>query len=214
MNLKRITTYSLLAHINNSGALITGLLEIFVPLIKHTLSEMNRQGLFGGESIMDIKEKVDETFCLDIPISVLRNVLIKIADEINTKDNVKLAIHKDNSFAIKNYVFTDFDELVNEKQKDINDLEVLFKEFLKINGVQKHDSTSIFEFIELNKVSLSRYLSDKSVPTKQKDFSIEAKFIEFFRPIPNVYNLYPSRSGLGIHGSTIHCPEIQSQQGS
>ena len=56
MDKNRLITYSLLAHINNSGILVKGLMDIFVPLTKRALSKMNKEGIFSGKNISEIQK--------------------------------------------------------------------------------------------------------------------------------------------------------------
>lgn len=53
MNKERAITYSLLAHIRNTGTLAKGPIDIFTPLIKRVLSKMNSDGVFKGKSLLE-----------------------------------------------------------------------------------------------------------------------------------------------------------------
>lgn len=59
MNKERATTYSLLAHIRNTGTLAKGPIDIFIPLVKRALSYMNSKGIHKGKSILEIKNVTD-----------------------------------------------------------------------------------------------------------------------------------------------------------
>lgn len=186
-NMDRVITYSLLAHIHNTGTLVDGLIDIFVPLVKRAISMMNREGIQQDKSIITIKDYVDKLYELDIPIPVLKNVLTKVANQINTSDKIRFQLFHDSSFSIKDYVFEEFEETIEEQKKGIAQVERAFEEFCKINGVPKAGYKSIFDFIEKNKRSLSRYLI-KNSKTAQQDFSTEAQFVEFFKAIPKIYD--------------------------
>jgi hypothetical protein len=77
--MSKIITYSLLAHIHNTGTLVEGLLDIFIPVVKRAISIMNRDGIHQGKSISEIKSYVDKLYELDIPLPVLKNILTKVA---------------------------------------------------------------------------------------------------------------------------------------
>ena len=79
----RALTYSLLAHIRSKGQLVSGPIEIFVPLVKRALSKLNESGKFSGESIIEIKNECNDLYSIDFPIPVLRTILFSIAKEIN-----------------------------------------------------------------------------------------------------------------------------------
>lgn len=189
MDYKKIVTYSFLAHINNTGILVNDLLDVFKPLIKRSLSIMNINDSVKGESIIEIQEKVNELYKLDVPLTVLRKILFRISSEINSSDKVFFQVHKDNSFQIKNYVFTDFDEDIEKKENEITELEEVFKQYCIINELREKEYSSIYDFIEKNKVTLTTLLAHKSQKNISTDFTNEAKFIEYIKTYPSYYEL-------------------------
>jgi hypothetical protein len=189
MKNKRIVTYSLLAHINNTGTLSKGLLEIFIPLAKRALSILNNEGTYSGKSIAEIQSKINELYSIDIPTPVLKLILHKISEEVNDESNNKFTLYSDGAFAIKDYVFTEFDSLIKKKEAEVSEIEDLFKQFCEISEIPRHDYGSIFTFLEKNKLLISKYLNSTSSNGNGngKDYSLEAQFIEFFKKIPPVY---------------------------
>lgn len=187
MNKDRAITYSLLSHIRNKGTLIKGPLDIFKPLVKRTISSLSNKGVYRGKSTMEIKKEFDINYNIDIPIPVLNNILKQIAKEINKEDKKVFIVHNDNSFSIDQYIFLDYEETIIEKEKAINDIEKLFNKFCESSDFNVEDSSSIFKFIEKNKYSLSKYLSNNQ-KVEEKDYTAEAQFVNFFRKIPTVYN--------------------------
>lgn len=184
----RALTYSLLAHIRSKGKLVSGPIGIFVPLIKRTLSKLNENNVFSGKSITEIKNLSDSLYSIDFPIPVLRTILFSIAKEINTDNEKHFELFQDDSFQIKNYAFTEFEETIRIQNLEIENLEKIFQEFCQSWKEEKPNSSSILEFIEKNKLSLSKYLAHK--PNEQvKDFTIEAQFVDFFKQIPAVYDI-------------------------
>ena len=188
MKNKKIVTYSLLAHINNTGTLSKGLIEIFVPLAKRALSILNKEGVFNGKSISEIQLKINDLYNIDIPTPVLKFVLHKISEEINEGTDKKFELYQDGAFAIKNYVFTEFDAIIEKKEKEIQEIEDLFKQFCEVSELPKSDYTSIFSFLEKNKIHISKYISGNKFSSNGKDYSIEAQFVDFFKKIPPVYD--------------------------
>ena len=184
----RALTYSLLAHIRNKGQLSSGPLQIFLPLIKRTLSKMNEKATFSGKSIMEIKVEADEMYGIDFPIPVMRSILTLIAKEINTVAEKNFFLFQDDSFQIKNYAFVEFEETVRIHKVELAQLDKLFVEFCDTCSASKPDDISLLVFIEKNKLALSKYLSHKLVPNGH-DFTIEAQFVEFFKKVPPVYEI-------------------------
>lgn len=188
MKHKRIVTYSLLAHINNTGTLSKGLIEIFVPLAKRAISILNKEGIFSGKNISEIQLKINDLYSIDIPTPVLKFVLQKICEEVNEATDKRFELYQDGAFAIKNYVFTEFDAIIEKKEKEIEEIEKLFKQFCEVSEIPKDDYTSIFSFLEKNKILISKYISENQASSNGKDYSIEAQFVDFFKKIPPVYD--------------------------
>lgn len=186
---KKAITYSLLAHIRNSGNLSKGPLDIFVPIAKKALHFMNsNKSHYKGESIMEIHDIIFENYGIDIPIPVLKIILSVIANEINETDEIIFVLNKDNSFWLKDYVFSDYDEKINEYQSEVNTLQLLFGEFCSANGLDSTENNCIIKFIEKNRYSISKYFANSKTQNGH-DYIIEAKFIENFRNNPAVFNL-------------------------
>ncbi|WNH11975.1 hypothetical protein [Thalassobellus suaedae] len=186
MNKERATTYSFLAHIRNTGTLAKGPIDIFIPLVKRALSYMNSKGIHKGKSILEIKAVTDELYGLDFPVPALKKVLDAICIEVNDKEITRFILHKDLSFSINEYTFDEFDDVLKEQERDIEEVEQLFKQFCKNSDLDIKNSESIFKFIEKNKFNLSKYISHNQ-NVNGEDYTAEAQFIDFFKRIPTVY---------------------------
>lgn len=191
MNRNKAIAYSLLAHVRNTATLIQGPLDIFVPLIKRALSQMNTNNHFSGKSISEINEYAKKLYSIDFPIPVLRSILEIIVREVDKSRTGAFTLHQDNSFSIANYTFTEFDETVRKRQQEISRLEELFQDFCGKTKCQVKDSTSIFTFLEKNKLNLSKHLSHTE-SLNGKEYLVEAQFVDYFRHIPPVYELLKS----------------------
>jgi hypothetical protein len=186
MNKERATTYSLLAHIRNTGTLAKGPIDIFIPLVKKALSYMNSKGILKGKSILEIKNVTDELYGLDFPIPPLKKVLYAICKEVNDEESTRFVLHQDLSFSLNEYTFLEFDDILKEQEKDIEEIEELFEQFCKNSELEIKNSESIFKFIEKNKFNLSKYISH-SQHQNGEDYTAEAQFINFFKRIPQLY---------------------------
>lgn len=181
-------TYSLLAHIRNSGTLMKGPVDVFVPLIKRTLHQLNNKDVFKGESILEIQSEANCMYSIDFPIPVLKIILMQISSEVNTNNEKNFVIHQDGSFILKAFYFEDFEEQIQESKRDSENLEKIFVDFCKINNIELNNKTSIFDFIDKNKMSISKYLSNHTAPNGH-DFTIEAQFVDYFKKIPKVFDI-------------------------
>lgn len=186
-NKERAITYSLLAHIRNTGTLAKGPIDIFIPLVKRALSKMNIEGVFKGKSILEIKSKTDSLYSLDFPIPVLEKILKEICKEVNTEESTHFVLYKDGAFSINQYTFTDFEEIIVNQENEIDELEELFKKFCETSELEIENGSTIFNFIEKNKFTLSKYISNNQ-HINDEDFTAEAQFINFFRKIPTIYD--------------------------
>lgn len=187
MNENKAITYSLLAHIRNSGTLMKGPVDVFVPLIKRTLNQINSKGILKGESILEIQNEANLMYSIDFPIPVLKIILNQIANEVNIGDEQNFIINKDSSFILKAFYFEDFEEKIQESKRDAENLEKIFIDFCKLKNIEVSNKTSIFDFIDKNKISISKYLSNNQDPNGI-DYTIEAQFVEFFKKIPKVFD--------------------------
>ena len=126
---KRAITYGILAHINNTKRLTNGQLDLFVPIVKKTLSRMTDFEELKGENISEVGNTVFVQFGIDIPIPVLRNILKLIAKELNNKDEKLFELNNDDSFWIKKFVFSDFDEAIQTSENNVKRIQELFERF-------------------------------------------------------------------------------------
>lgn len=186
MNKERAITYSLLAHIRNTGTLAKGPIDIFIPLIKRALSKMNSLGIFQGKSILEIKKTADELYFIDFPVPVLKKILNEICKEVNTSEKVHFVLYNDGAFSINEFTFSDFEEIIENQAKDVDELEDLFKQFCETSELKIDNNESIFKFIEKNKFNLSKYISNTQ-HTNGVDYTAEAQFVSFFKKIPQIY---------------------------
>nr|WP_295934636.1 hypothetical protein [uncultured Dyadobacter sp.] len=187
LEVNKVITYSLLAHINNTGTLKEGLIDVFVPIVKRSLSSMSREGVVQGKNISEIQHRINLEYGLDMPIPVLKNILINIQHEPQNKNEQVLTLYIDGAFRLNEYFFYDYEETIDLKQHEIETVEKYFIEFCKIHDVEISSSKSVFHFIEKNKYSISRYLSANGVSVGVEDTLVEAQFINYFRAIPQVY---------------------------
>lgn len=188
MNENKAITYSLLAHVRNTGTLMKGPIDAFVPLIKRTLYKLNSKGILKGKSIQEIHLESQNLYSIDFPIPVLKIILTQIANEVNTEENTNFQIYNDGSFILKDFYFEEFEEKIIESKREIESIEKLFVEFAHLQNYEIKGKTSIFDFIDKNKISISKYLSNNN-PQNNIDFTIEAQFVDYFKKIPDVFDI-------------------------
>jgi hypothetical protein len=181
-------TYSLLAHIRNSGTLLKGPVDPFVPLIKRSLYKLNSRGILSGKSIKEIHDISIELYNIDFPLPVLKTILQQIAGEVNINGEQNFQLFQDGAFALKNFYFEDFEEQIQTSKREVEIIEKLYVDFLKINKIEQKEKTTIFDFIDKNKASISKYLANHTL-VNGHDYTIEAQFVDFFKKIPDVFDI-------------------------
>ena len=117
---KRAIAYSLLAHIRTSGSFAGGPLDIFAPIVKNILQEVFADGTSSkGESLQELGDAIFERYNLVIPIPVLRNILVKIKDEVNAASGKEdIRIFNDGGFWIEKYIFEDYKDEVRKSKEE------------------------------------------------------------------------------------------------
>ena len=183
MNQNKIITYSVLAYINNKDGNSINVLDIFVPLFKRLLHKFCKEGITKGENISEIKYRADREYGLDFPIPTVKIILKRIADEINTQEKKDFCIYQNGGFEINKYIFEDYEDIITQKENDIDKLQELFNEFKSEFTNRDTSENSIFDFIEKNKINLSIYLSSSNEIENRNDknYTIEAQFIDYFK---------------------------------
>lgn len=190
METHKVITYSLLAQIRNSGNFVNSSIEIFVPIVKYALYKLITESrVYKGASMTEIATWISKYFGLDFPFVVLEKILLKIGQEINTAEDVKLQIFKDGSFWVKNYSFEEFNDLYETNRKQVELVQTMFERFCDINGITQTAENTIFDFININKLKISNYLANQGCNVSGNNFSTEAQFVEYFRNIPDCYEV-------------------------
>lgn len=187
---KRAITYSLLAHIKNSGTFAGGPLDLFIPIVQNALHNLFENGTSKkGENISELCVGIEEHFGIDIPIPVMRNILKKAALEVNQKNGREdIRIFNDDSFIIDSYVFEDYHEDLQRSKNDVALVQKMFREFCKIYKIDTgDDENAIFKFIEQNKADISFYLTH-SERCQDKGNTIAAQFVDAFKNSPEVFD--------------------------
>lgn len=93
MEENKVIAYSFLAHLNNDMK-GNGFNDIFIPLVKRTLSIMSNNQKNMGQ-ITDIKEEFNNLYKLDIPYPMLKELLKTISIEIKKNNEGSMELYKD-----------------------------------------------------------------------------------------------------------------------
>lgn len=185
---RRAITYSVLAHISSSAKLAKGQLDVFVPIVKKCLHHISDGKIdIKGANISEIADRIVTDWQIEIPVPVLRTILTLISKEFEHEEDSKpFVLNNDDSFWIKRFIFADFDAEIKESEHNVKELQNAYLKFCKIQNIQSEDGTGVIRFIEQHKEILAHYLRNSDCPDKT-DYSLPAKFIEYFKPIKPLY---------------------------
>lgn len=192
---KRAVAYSFLAHAHNSGIFAGGPLDIFIPIVKHALSELYPDGNVKGANISELAKDLYERFNLDFPTPVLRLIMTKIAKVENSKSGMEdIVLFNDGAFIIKQFSFESYKEHIQKSKQEVLNVVNLFKKFCSIYDISGNTSEGdLLQFIEQNKTDVSYYLSH-DIKDSDKQTVLAAQFVDYFKQVPTVYetlrNLY------------------------
>lgn len=185
---RRAITYSVLAHISSSAKLAKGQLDVFVPIVKKCLHHISDgKAEIKGANISEIADRIVTDWQIEIPVPVLRTILTQISKEFDCDEDSKpFVLNNDDSFWIKRFIFADFDAEIKESEHNVKELQNAYLKFCKIQNIQSKDGKGVIRFIEQHKDTLAHYLRNSDCPDKT-DYSLPAKFIEYFKPIKPLY---------------------------
>ena len=186
---KKIVAFSLLAHINDNNIGIKSFNDIFIPIVKSALCRMNLSGVKSGKSIMEIKEHVDSVFSLDIPIPLLKTLLLSISNEVSENPNEQFILHSDGSFLMNKFLFADFEEELDKKEEEINEVERVYESYLSTLNLDVKKEPSIFDYIDLNRTNLSRYFAYKDDTYIEKEYIHQANFINSIKSNRKIHEI-------------------------
>jgi hypothetical protein len=191
MNINKIVTYSLLAHINDSHQGIKDLGEIYIPLVKRVLALLEIEGVKSG-LIDQIKQKFNNEYGLNIPTPLLKKIMVRIASEVNDLGNSNFIVYKnDGAFIISNFSFKDFDFFMKDQQYEVEKMEKQYKNFLRQNNLDVSIEPSIFEYLDNNRNCLSAFFDNSSydVCIEYDKYINQVRFINSIRLDRDSYNI-------------------------
>lgn len=183
MEENKVIAYSFLAHLNNDMK-GNGFNDIFIPLVKRTLSIMSNNQKNMGQ-ITDIKEEFKNLYKLDIPYPMLKELLKTISIEIKKNNEGSMELYKDFSYVIKEYTFDNYEETILYKKSKIEKLQEKFKCYIQENAIisQYEGELDLFKFIDRNRTKLSKVLSENNlnIDSISDNADIEMNFIKYLK---------------------------------
>ena len=196
---KRAITYGFLAQAKSTKVFQNSILDLFVPLVKKGMSKYcTLTNGTGGEDIDEVGKLITDEYAISIPHSVLRVLMERIEKEVGDEDMFRL--HQDDSFILRSFLFSDFEEELQQVKEDVEMIQGMYEQFCNTFDYDLRIIPSVTEFIDENRLALSSYITneDKKIA---KNFTPAAQFVDFCRQIPYVYRLLCNQ----YLGSVITC---------
>jgi predicted nucleic acid-binding protein len=193
MSENRIVTYGLLAYINETNHVgIKDFNDIFMPLVKRVLSELDAKGINKGTQ-EDLKKAIDVKYGLDMPYNIMRMIVKKIANECNTETHTHFqAFENDGSFIMHNYIFADYEEETLRQENEIELIQKGFERYLESQNIKLEITPSIFKFIDKNRKSLSKFFAHQKDSVNGSGLNeeelVQAEFLNSIKNSPNIFN--------------------------
>lgn len=192
LNQNRAFTYGFLAYVHETNENFKDFSDIFVPLIKRVLSELYANGTTKG-ILNDLKIAVDNKYGLDMPYPMVKKITQKIAKEYNDSSAVNFqAFETDGSFIMRNYIFSDYEEEISAREQEIDLIQAGFETFLQSKDIKLEKTPSIYNYIERNKHSLSKFFAHKNENINDEEIEeielLQADFLRSVKEITNMFN--------------------------
>lgn len=187
---KRAVAYSFLAHAHNTGTFAKGPLDVFIPIVQHALSELYPEGSAKGANISELVYAINDRFNLEFPFPVLKLIMGKIANDVNSKSGVEdIVLYNDGAFDIKKFSFESYKEQIQQSKQEVSGVVKMFQKFCSIYDIAGGTSEGdLLRFIEQNRAEVSFYLSHE-IKVSDKQSIIAAQFVDYFKQVPGVYDI-------------------------
>lgn len=198
---KILTAYSFLAALTENNKDIYG--TVFVPLCKRALSIYAKSAREGSAD--DIKRILSEEYGLDVPLSIVRSLINRIAYNQTRKEKADFnlrVMEKGNSFAFDNYNCDRIESVYDEERRRANALEEAFKSYAELEGY--NEVPSFQSFIDDNKHKLSTFFSGNY--DSLNDYSLVEGFLphaKFLRKIESDNHLLYQAAEKAYLGSLV-----------
>lgn len=195
-NNRILTAYSFLAALTENNRDIYG--TVFVPLCKRALSLFAKTANTGCAE--DIKRVLKTEYGLEVPVSIVRELINKVAAKQSRKEKVDFnlrVMEKGNLFSFDDYDCGRIERLYDEERRRARALEESFNAFAELEGYVKIPSFQ--DFIDNNKHRLSTFFSGDYESLKDQPlgegFLPHAKFLrkiegenqQLFKAAENAY---------------------------
>lgn len=170
-----VVTYSFLAHINNTSDSISDLSDVYIPLIKRVLAKNSSRFTQKGQ-LSEIKELVDKEYGINMPFSILRKIVVKIAEEMNNGKHIDFIFFGDGAFIIKKNAFSNYDEIIKEQEEEISNINLDYENYLIDRGFNPKEQLSLFDFLDMNRATISSFFSGEEAYIINNKYIIQAEY--------------------------------------
>lgn len=183
-----ITSYAFLGTLTNRGSDIFKF--VYVPLCKRCLSEYvtsvktDDSRVQGNAS--DVATYIKKDYSIDIPVIVVRKLLLAISKELSRKEKktFNFIISNDgNSFECENFVFNDLEEEYQRQKRNSNKLQTEFERYVKEQSISDTEVAPFADFIKRYQRQLKGFFSSShellSEDEIENSYLLHAHFLQY-----------------------------------
>ena len=98
-------------------------------------------------------------------------------------------LHKDGAFQMNKFLFSDYEEELEEKEEEINEVVKIYEAYLTSIGLDPTLEPSIFEYIDLNRTNLSKFFAYKQDKELEIQYVHQANFINSIKSNKKIYEI-------------------------
>jgi hypothetical protein len=122
-------------------------------------------------------------------IPILKNLLHSISNEVEKDPENQFILHNDGGFQMNKFLFSDYEEELEHKEIEINEVEKFYKAYLTSNKIDSKSEPSIFDYIDQNRINLSRYFAYKEDKQLEIEYVHQANFINSIKANKRIYEI-------------------------
>jgi len=183
MTESKLTSYNFLATLTeNSEDLFS---TVYIPICKRALSKFSRKGKeFGTDD--DIQEEIHELYGLNVPITVVRQLIKASAKSFSRKEKSESNIEiyeNGKSFKMKIFAFNRYEKIYEQLAKDSLLFQKAFEQYYCDCSDEEITSQEIplfVDFIDKHKSKLAHFFAGKEINEEDldKSYLIQIQFVE------------------------------------
>ncbi|HUX59763.1 MAG TPA: hypothetical protein VMV32_00510 [Ignavibacteriaceae bacterium] len=184
MDDNKLTSYNFLATLTENGQDLYS--TVYIPICKRALSKFSQKGKEYGSDI-DIQNEIHELYGLNVPITIVRQLIKATAKSLSRKEKQEASIEiyeNGKSFKIKIFSFNRLEKIYNQIASDSALLQKAFEHYYcdcSDEDLAQIEAPKFVDFIDNHKNKLSHFFAGEELDGEDidKSYLIQVQFIEY-----------------------------------